>query len=149
MSITEKILRPIVESWLQEQGYYVAHEVMLSGYVDLTGCKWAQRIGRRIPPIIEIMAVELKIRDIKGVLRQARNNCYFTDYSYAAMPIGRCNKMKSETLRIFENIGVGLLGVNDNVKIIIPARKNVIMTYNPNICKRLWNFKIRHKAGNK
>ncbi len=146
MGRTEKDLRPIVEVWLQEQNYYVAHEVMLSGYVDLTGCKWAPRIGRRIPPIIRIMAVELKISDIKGVLIQARNNCYFTDYSYAAMPLEKCQSMRLKTLKRFEDIGVGLLGVNNNVEIIIPAKRNDIKRYSPSICRRLWNFKLRHKV---
>ena len=145
-TVTEKILRPKVEAWLKKQGFYVAHEVMLSGYVDLTGCKWAQRIGRRIPPIIELMAVELKISDIKGVLRQAKNNSYFTDYSYAAMPCEKCESMRGKTLERFENFGIGLLGVNNSVKVIIPARKNdKITSYKPNICRRLWNFKLRHK----
>jgi hypothetical protein len=145
MNITEKDLRPTVEAWLQEQGYYVAHEVMLSGYCDLTGCKWAERIGRRIPPMIEIMAVELKIRDIRGVLYQAKNNRWFVDYSYAAMPLQKCEKMNSSTLRLFKNIGVGLLGVSDCVDVIVKARKKEIPRYSSNICRRLWNFKLRHK----
>ena len=144
--MTEKELRPTVEAWLQEQGYYVAHEVMLSGYCDLTGCKWAERVGRRIPPMIEIMAVELKIKDIRGVLYQAKNNKWFVDYSYAAMPLQKCKIMKPKTLQLFKNIGVGLLGIGVDVKIIIAAQKNDISHYSPNICRRLWNFKLRHKV---
>ena len=141
----EKELRPIVEAWLQGQGYYVAHEVMISGYVDLIGCKWYERIGRRIPSMLEITTVELKIRDISGVLYQARNNCYYADYSYAAMPLQKCESMRKNTLRKFRGKGVGLLGVNQSVKIIIPAHKNKRISHNATICRRLWNFKIRHE----
>ncbi len=140
---TEKNLRPIAETWLRGGGYYVAHEVMLSGYCDLTGCKWAKRIGRRIPSMLEIVAVELKIKDISGVLRQARVNCYYADFSYAAMPLKKCKSMRTATLQRFEKEGIGLLGICQNVKVIIKARKNDIK-HNPNICRRLWNFKLRH-----
>lgn len=118
---------------------------MISGYVDLASCKWAERIGRRIPPMIEITTVELKINDIIGVLRQARNNSYFVDYSYAAMPLKKCLKMRMKTLEKFKKMGIGLLGINDSVKVIIAANKNDVSCYSPSICKRLWNFKIRHK----
>ena len=148
MKVTEKALRPVVEAWFQKHGYYVAHEVMLAGgYCDLTGCKWEERIGRRIPKMQEIVAVELKINDVRGVLYQAENNKYVADTSYAAMPINKCARLKLKTLHLFESIGVGLLGVSSlrGVVIIVPALKNVI-SHNPNTCRRLWNFKIRHKA---
>jgi hypothetical protein len=146
MRATEKTLRPIVEAWLQKYKYYVAHEVMLCGYCDLIGCKWEERIGRRIPRMREIIAVELKINDIRGVLYQAKNNRYYADTSYAAMPINKCARMKPEKLQLFKNIGVGLLGVSflRGVVIIVPAQKNLIK-HNPNVCRRLWNFKLRHK----
>lgn len=143
--MTEKTLRPVVAAWLQEQGYYVAHEAMLSdGYCDLTGCQWAERIGRRIPSMLKIVAVELKIRDICGVLGQAETNCRYADFSYAAMPLQKCESMRAATLRKFREKGVGLIGVSHCVNIIVPARKNDIC-HNPHICRRLWNYKIRHK----
>ena len=92
---TEKLMRPIVVDWLQTEGYYVAHEVMLSGYCDLIGCLWSKHIGRKIPQMLEIMAIELKIKDVKGVLKQAENNCYFADYSYIAMPFKKMYINKS------------------------------------------------------
>ena len=141
---TEKAMRPIVETWLQEEGYYVAHEVMLSGYCDLVGCKWAERVGRKIPSMLKIMAVELKIRDIRGALYQGKNNTWFADYSYVAMPLQKCEKMRQAKLQLFESVGVGLLGVSKGVKIIARAPKNKIV-HHASICKRLWNFKVRHK----
>ena len=145
MSITEKTLRPIVETWLQKWGYYVAHEVMMCGYCDLIGCKWEERIGRRIPAIQEIVAVELKIRDTTGVLQQAKINQSVADYSYAAMPLDLCARMKPKNRQRFTEVGIGLLAVSTllGVKITIPAIKNDIQ-HNSNVCRRLWNFKVRH-----
>ena len=144
---TEKVLRPVVEGWLQTRGYYVAHEIMICGYCDLVGCRWHKRIGRRIPIMSKIVTVELKIRDISGVLYQAKNNCYYVDYSYAAMPMSKCKSMRYATLYKFKEEGIGLLGINHCVNIVIPARRNKII-HNSNICRRLWNFKIRHRFDN-
>ncbi len=140
---TEKQMRPIVESWLQRQAYYVAHEVMLCGYCDLIGCRWAERIGRRIPSMLEIVSVELKISDIKGVRHQAQVNKIRADYSYAAMPIKKCETMRPQSLQGFRDLGVGLLGVDENVHIIIEAQRNEIQ-HSSDVCRRLWNFKRRH-----
>jgi len=142
--MTEKEMRPIVELWLQNRGYYVAHECLLSAYCDLIGCKWAERIGRRIPSMLEITTVELKVKDVKGVLYQANNNSYYVDYSYAAMPLQKCESMRTSTLNKFKEEGVGLLGVNDCITVIIKARKNEI-NHNQTICRRLWNHRLRHK----
>lgn len=143
--MTEKTLRPIVTIWLEQQGYYVAHEIMLGGYCDLTACRWAERVGRGIPAILDIMAVELKVRDISRVLWQAEANRLYADFSYAAMPFGKCELMRVGTLQKFKEKGVGLLGINRRVNIIVPARKNDIH-HNPDICRRLWNYKNRHKG---
>ena len=141
---TEKGMRPIVEYWLQGRGYYVAHEVMVCGYCDLIGCLWKKRDGRRIPTMLEIMTVELKIKDIKGVLAQAVANCRYAEYSYAAMPIQKCESMRFTTKQRFEKRGVGLLSVSHCVEIIVAPHKNEIV-HRQNICRRLWNFKIRHR----
>lgn len=140
----EKDLRPIVADWLKNKGYYVAHEVILSGYCDLTGCKWAERIGRRKPPMLEIIAIELKIANIVGVLDQARINCSVADYSYAAMPLEKCESMRLATRQKFRSKGVGLLGIDSRVNVIIEAKKNKI-EHDPDVCRRLWSFKLRHK----
>ena len=142
--MTEKKLRPSVEAWLHKQGLYVAHEVMLCNYCDLIGCKWAERVGRRIPAMTEIVAVELKIKDILGVIDQAKTNCTVADFSYAAMPFQLCHSMREVSLKRFENAGIGLIAVSQSVAtVIIPARKNLI-DYHPCVCRRLWNYKTRH-----
>jgi hypothetical protein len=146
--MTEKQLRKIVEKWLQDKGCYVAHEIMVSGYIDLIGAKYKTRIGREIPGVEEIIGVELKISDILGVIGQAFNNCWFCDYSYAAMPKENISKMRQASLDKFKSRGVGLLAVDvesNQVEVIVEANKNSI-EHSPNILRRLWNFKIRHSA---
>lgn len=143
----EKVLRPIVDRWLEKMGYFVAHENMICGFVDITACKWKKRTDYRIPTMKRIITVELKINDIKGVLRQAKNNALYVDYSYCAMPIEKCNSMRRKTLKRFRRKGVGLLGVDTTkkkVRIIVSAIKTNVR-YSPLICKRLWNYKLRMK----
>jgi len=91
-----------------------------------------------------IMAVELKIKDIAGVLYQAETNCCVADFSYAAMPLQFCQKMRGGTIEKFKNKGIGLIGVSQfTATIIIQAERNIIK-HNKDVCRRLWNFKIRH-----
>ena len=142
--MTEKELRPIVADWLKSKGYYVAHEVMLVNYCDVTGCKWAERIGRRKPPMLKIIAIELKIADTAGVLDQTRTNCSVADYSYAAMPLEKCESMRLATRQKFRSKGIGLLGIDNKVDVIIEAKNNRI-EHDPDVCRRLWSFKLRHK----
>ena len=143
-ALTEKQLRPITQAWLQGRGYYVAHEVMLCGFCDMIGCRWEPRVGRKIPIMAEIMCVELKIKDIVGVLRQCKENQTVADYSYAAMPWSFCNSMRPQSLMKFADIGVGLMGVDVycGIRIFIEAAKNQI-NHHPDVCRRLWNFKLR------
>ena len=144
--MTEKQIRPLVTAWLQGKGYYVAHEVMLYGFCDLVGCKWAPRKGVRIPDMLEIMSVELKINDISGAIYQAVRNRFIVNYSYIAMPLSRCLKMRDSTLGRFERERIGLIGVDERygVKVFIGGERNNI-EYHPDICRRLWNFKVRHR----
>jgi len=143
--MTEKEMRPTVVKWLEDQGLYVAHEVSVSGgWCDLVGVLWADRVGRRIPPIMLIMAVELKITDVAGVLYQARGNLENCDFSYAAMPAERCEKMRPATLRMFTDAGIGLLSVNSGVRTVIPPKCHPITEYHPLIARRIWDFKRRH-----
>lgn len=142
--MTEKELRPIVQAYLQGAGYFVAHEVMLCGFCDLVGCIWAERIGRRIPAMIEIVSVELKIKDFAGVLYQAKTNKSVVDFSYAAMPWEILNSCREKTINKFRESGIGLFGVDIycGMKLFVPAKKNLIV-HDPNVLRRLWNYKIR------
>lgn len=146
---TEKQLRPIVEKWLEGLGYYVAHECLIGGYCDMIGCGWSKRIGRARPELLETIAVELKITDILGVINQAKGNHYHCTYSYAAMPIGFCKKMRPKSFDKFRRAGVGLFGVGSNsvTALIESVRKD--RQHSKPIKNRLWNFYLRHGKGQK
>ena len=112
-------MRPIVVQWLKKEGYGVAHEILISGYCDLAGYRFAERKDKRIPELMEVITVELKINDIAGAIRQAINNLYFVNESYVAMPLNRCVKMRPKSLAQFTDSGIGLLGIDTKVTEII------------------------------
>lgn len=136
--MTEKQMRPIVEAWLEEQGWDVAHEIMLGGYCDLVGFRFGERQGRRMPPLLRAIAVELKITDVGGVFDQAQSNQRFVHESFAAMPDSRIERMRPETIRKFKLWGIGLLAVNADVKIIHPA---ISKLWYEILQRKLWRIK--------
>ena len=140
----EKQMKEPVVKWLEGQGYFVAYEILLSGWCDLVGCKWAERVGRRIPTILEAMAIELKLDDIGGAIYQAKWNLRIgASRSYAAMPLARIDRMRPATIRRFGNEGIGLLGVSpDEITIITESTQNE--TISSQVAKRLWNAKLRY-----
>lgn len=121
----ERDMREPVKSWLMERGYLPAIEFWLTnaGCADIVAGAYAARVGRRIPKLEEVVAVELKLRDVAGVLVQAKRNRYLCDWSYAAMPQERVEKMRLSTLGKFSKAGIGLLSVGNEIKeTISPAR---------------------------
>jgi len=138
----ENELRPIIDLWLQQQGYQVGHELLLSGYCDVIGFAFDKRTGRRIPSLVEVIAIELKINDVAGVIEQARNNRYFVDKSFAAMPASCCEIMRRGTIRKFKKNKVGLLAVGDTVEIIVSA---VRMQGNHLQCDKEYQKRLQRK----
>ncbi len=143
--MTEKQLRPIVEVWMSRNGYYVAHECLIGGYCDMIGCRWSERISRARPELSETMAVELKIKDIKGVISQAKGNHYHCTYSYAAMPYDFCLKMQLKSIDEFKQAGVGLLGVGPMAVTYLIASERKDRKHSDPIKNRLWRYYLRHK----
>lgn len=147
----EAQLRPVMERYLQSFGYYVAHECMIYGHCDMIGCKWAERVGRAKPELLETVAVELKISDILGVISQAEQNLLACTYSFAAMPLQFCESMRPQSVEKFRLGGVGLYGIDvekDIVKVIVPSLS--IGTEHAQCHKdRLWNFYLRHRKDEK
>jgi len=142
----EKDFQPAVEMWLKNLGYRVARECMISGYCDLIGSKWSERIGRKKPQLLETMAVELKVRDMVGVISQAKANHYQCTYSYAAMPLDFCNRMRPQSKNRFEDAGIGLIGVSERglVKSIITGIRQD-RKHHEIIRRRLWSYYLRHR----
>lgn len=130
----EKELREPVTKWLQSKGYDVVVEFLLGHFVDMIGCKFGERIGRRIPPLIYTVSVELKLYDVGGVILQARNNRLFVNESWAAMPENRISKMVEKSFLKFGRTQIGLLSVKNGGRVceIIPAKINYRLQ------RRLW-----------
>lgn len=135
---TENDMRPAVEAWLRSNGYEVVHEIMLCCYCDLIGLRYAERVGRRIPPLECVAAIELKIRAIAEVRWQAEQNRRYAHYSYAAMPASLCDRMRAKTLKSFEDLGLGLLAVGDEaVEVVVQPVINEL-ELSQHVAKRLW-----------
>ncbi len=115
----ERELRAPVHAWLVARGMTPVYELLLGGYCDMVGLRFAERVGRPIPALLEVVAVELKLVRIAEVLDQAKNNRPHAHESYAAMPADRCARMLGATLAEFERAGVGLLSIGDVVDVMI------------------------------
>ena len=141
--MVENDMRPAIVNWLNRNNYYDAHECMISGYCDVIGCLWGDRIGRKPPTLLEMVCIELKMRDIGDVISQAQSNHYHANLSYCAMPIDICTVMRPQSILKFSHAGVGLLSVdNESIKIIIYSNyKN--KPPHEIFRKRLWAFKLR------
>lgn len=110
----EKEMKQPVTQWLQERGFEVGYELLISGYADVIGFVFAPRRGRKIPELSRAVVVELKLRDVKGVIRQARANKYQIGESWAAMPEDFCNNINRDYIDLFIQDGIGLLSVSDS-----------------------------------
>lgn len=118
---------PVVEFWLHN-----------SGITDIVAGAYAPRVGRRIPELQEVVAVELKLNDVAGVIRQAKLNRHLSDWSFAAMPEPRIRKMRDDTLNKFGEHGIGLLSVGDVVREeIAPTRGSGLPSHRSEV-KQLW-----------
>lgn len=122
MSVSERFMRRAVCDWLVSQGLTPVFEVHLGTHLcDFVGFEFGERVGRKIPPLLRTLAVELKLDDIAGVLRQCKACRYRLHAAYAAMPAERCQRMKKKTLTKFTEVGVGLLAVSESVEMVLPA----------------------------
>ena len=138
--MTEREMRPPVERWLLANGYTVRHERQVcGGYADLIGVRWHPRVGRLIPEIAEVIVVELKVRDVGGVLRQLAGAMCVAHRVWAAMPEPIVRSMRAGTLRRFREKGYGLLGVRENwVQIYVEACKREERVIPDYIRRRMW-----------
>jgi hypothetical protein len=144
--MVENDMRPAVVAWLRARGCEIAHEIQYFGYCDVTGIIYAPRTSRRIPKAERVIAVELKLRDISGVLAQAVSNKHFVDESYAAMPAAVCARMRDKSKGHFAAEGVGLLSVDgDTVSVAIPPEDNHVRKLGERLTRNLWAAVRRQK----
>lgn len=115
----EKEMHPFVSAWLQGRGLRVSPKEhwLCGGYCDVVGYEFAARTSRAIPPLLKLIAVELKLGRINEVYKQAEYNGYAADESWAAMPEDVVAHMKERTVQMFRSNGIGLLGVSDSGRI--------------------------------
>ena len=130
---TEKQMTPIVDNWVRARGFVPLHERCVAGYVDIIGVQFYPRQGRSIPPIKDAIAIELKIRDIKGVLKQCINNRNAGFWSYAAFPLDTVVTFRRDTLVRFAIDGIGLLSVRNEVVEVLPPTDR-----GPEICDSVY-----------
>jgi len=110
----EDDLREPVVLWLQGRGLSVMDEFHICHRIpDLIGVKEG---------VIEI-AVELKLSDWRGALRQASVNRFIATRSYVAMPSAK-QRIVLRNVGAFRNLGVGVLMVreDDSVRELIEGR---------------------------
>ena len=68
-----------------------------------------------------LVAIEVKVRDWPGVLRQAHFNLYVADYSYAAVWHRTVPRMD---MGLFRSLGIGVLEVAERCRIVVEAKKS-------------------------
>jgi DNA-binding transcriptional ArsR family regulator len=73
------------------------------------------------PPFKELVAFEVKVKDWKSGLRQARSYKSFANQAYLALPQGRAELLKDH-IKVFKRFNVGLVGVGSGGRLHWHAR---------------------------
>ncbi len=141
----ERDMQMCIHAWLKRTPETkVIYEFRMVGYCDMVGVLFARRVGRQIPQVIKTTAVELKLTDIAGVLVQATANRHCVHESFAAMPMSRVNRMRSQTLLLFRDAGIGLLAVDVQSSLVFVAVSPGIAlpSMDPESFRRRWWARI-------
>jgi hypothetical protein len=118
----EEELRPFINEWILQEGLHPLNEY---------------RICWRIPDVVGIregrikVAVEMKLSDWKGALRQASNYTMFSVKSYIAMPSEK-QALVLRHIREFRRKGIGALMVRGDgsvVELIASGRHQAPFSY--------------------
>lgn len=120
-----ELIKP-VSDYLKNQGYNVKREI---------------KIGYCIADIVafkknEVIAVELKLKDWKKAIIQARNYQLGTDFVFIAVPLFRVYNIIRKAEYYLKKEGIGLLVVKENnceVRKIIDAKPSKKKICNINI----------------
>jgi len=86
--------------------------------------------GKRIdllfgtPSLLRLYAVETKLHDWRSAFKQAALNQLAAQSSYIAVPLALATRLAEKEADLFRRYDVGLVGVGEAAKILIPARKN-------------------------
>ena len=126
-----ELIKP-VSDYFKKQGYDVRNEIKI-GF-----CRADLLVFKKD----EVVAVELKLKDWKKAIVQAKGYRLAVDYVYLAVPLFRVYSILRKAEHILKKEGIGLLIIketNCEVCKIIDARKSKIKMCNitmDEICKR-------------
>ncbi len=113
----EREMRPVVFEWCKSQNLIPVCEVLVQSHMaDIVAVSYHPRVGNRVPVVKELVGLELKLSDTKGVLRQCSNLKYWCHRVYAVMPRSKCLRIRPDNLAEFTKSGVGLL-MHDETKL--------------------------------
>ena len=122
--ISEKYQLGILLPYLRDQGFeYVTEGSMYGIPVDVIGYLSN-----------EIYTFELKTKDFKRGLSQARRNTDYADYSYLVIWEHRLSKDIQDRT---ENQGIGLIAVDEDVTEVVEPSQNTPNTYAKEEAKKL------------
>jgi len=138
-------MREPVKAYLMDRGFLPAVEFWLHGCgpTDIVAGSYAKREGRKIPKLWEVVAIELKLSDFGGVLRQAKRNRNHCDWSYIAMPSERVDRLRDSSRQQIRLAGVGLLSVGEDIREVIAPERGRGLSEGRNQVKTLWR-RVRH-----
>ncbi len=69
----------------------------------------------------EIISIEFKLNDIKGVLEQSSKCLLCSDYVYVCLPN---KKIRKNTINRFKEYGIGVIVVDEKITILEKAKKS-------------------------
>lgn len=137
----EKHMTDTVGEWCLEQSLNPLRELWLSGTtgpVDVVAVRFAERIGKPIPAVERVIAIELKLDDVSGVIGQCRHS-RAAHAVFAAMPRERIDRMRSATVQRFRDEGIGLLAVDiaHGITVVVYAEEHAD-PIGQHIRRKLW-----------
>jgi len=111
--MTEAEMRLKVVALLHAEGLEVCHESNKLRNCDLVGFEFEPRVGRPVPKVKRVWAIELKVKNFIDVLSQSMSHQPRVNKSFAAMPSEVLLKARPESLSQFEEQGIGMIAVSE------------------------------------
>ena len=113
-----ELIKPVTD-FFENQGYHVKQEVRIGFHrADLVAFKDTK-----------VIAIELKLKDWKKALLQAKNYQLGADYVYVVFPLMKSYTILRKAEHVFKKEGIGLLIVNEE-------SGKVSKILNPEVSKR-------------
>jgi hypothetical protein len=113
--IREVDMYPPLLRLLCQAGLAVAEVPFFGKRIDLLFCT---------PFLVTLSAVETKLRDWRDAFKQAALNQLGAQRSYVALPWDLAARLADKEEDLFRRYDVGLIGVGEVARVLIPPRKN-------------------------